>query len=158
MEKGSKAELSTFISATNGQSTRVMDQIDMKGEGCSAKVSSRSMAGNGGKADYSSIMRIEGKGCSSFGECEAMLLDKKSSSASSPKTIDGSKGSWSSHESSTFVFSQDAMEYLMARGLGQEEAKASMVVGFAKPFTLSLPVEYRRELERLINIKARGGA
>jgi Fe-S cluster assembly protein SufB len=158
MEEKSKAELSTFITATKGQSTRVMDQITMKGKGCSAKVSSRSIAGNGGRTDYSSITQIDGKGCSIFGECEAMLLDEKSSSASSPRTIDSSKDSWSSHESSTFVFSQDAIEYLMARGLAQEEAKASMVIGFAKPFTLSLPVEYRRELERLIGIKARGGA
>jgi len=155
---GAKADVSTFIAASKGQATRVVDQILMKGKGCSANVKSKSLAGNGGRADYSSTTSIEGNGCSAFGECESMLLDAESSATSSPLVIDGSNDSWSSHETSTFVFSQDAIEYLMARGIPKDEAKASMVVGFAKPFTLSLPVEYRRELERLIGIKARGEA
>jgi Fe-S cluster assembly protein SufB len=130
----------------------------MKGKGCSARALSRSLAGNGGRTDYSSAVSIEGNGCSAFGECESMLLDKESSATSAPRAIDNSRNSWSSHESSTFVFSKDAIEYLMARGMDMDQAKASMVIGFAKPFTLSLPVEYRRELERLIGIKARGEA
>ncbi len=155
---GAKADVSTFIAASKGQATRVVDQIVMKGKGCSVNVKSKALAGNGGKADYSSATAIEGNNCSAFGECESMLLDAESSATSSPSVTDNSMDSWSSHESSTFIFSQDAIEYLMARGIPKDEAKASMVVGFARPFTLSLPVEYRRELERLIGIKARGEA
>jgi Fe-S cluster assembly protein SufB len=155
---GANADVSTFIAASRGQATRVVDQIVMKGKGCGASVRGKSLAGGGGRADYSSATAIEGSGCSAFGECECMLLDAKSAATSSPSVTDNSRDSWSSHESSTFIFSRDAIEYLMARGIAEEEAKASMVIGFAKPFTLSLPVEYRRELERLIGMKARGEA
>jgi Fe-S cluster assembly protein SufB len=154
----SSADVSTFIAASKGQATRVVDNILIKGKGCSVRVSTKSMAGNGGIADYSSIASIEGNNSSVSGECEAVLLDNISRSSSVPRTIDSSKGSWSSHESSTFVFSKEAMQYLASRGMTEEEAKAGMVIGFAKPFSLSLPVEYRRELERLIGIKAGGGA
>ncbi|MCX6774095.1 MAG: SufD family Fe-S cluster assembly protein [Candidatus Micrarchaeota archaeon] len=150
----SKADINTFITASKGQVTRVVDRIDVKGRGCGVNAQSKSLAGNGGITEYSSTISLEGDGSSVFGSCESLLLDNKSRSSSYPTVNDRARDSWSTHESSTFVFDKNAIDYLRSRGLGEEEARASMTMGFAKPFTLSLPVEYRRELERLISIKA----
>lgn len=149
-----KADINTFITASENQVTRVVDRIEVKGKGCGVNVQSKSLAGNGGITEYSSTIDMEGDRGSVFGNCESLLLDNKSRSSSYPTVNDRAKDSWSAHESSTFVFDRNAIDYLRSRGLGEQEAKASMTIGFAKPFTLSLPVEYRRELERLISIKA----
>jgi len=149
-----KADVNTFITASKGQITRVVDRIEINGKGCGANIQSKSLAGNGGITEYSSAIDLKGDKSSVFGSCESLLLDNNSRSSSYPTVLDRARDSWSTHESSTFVFDRNAIDYLRSRGLGEEEARASMTIGFAKPFTLSLPVEYRRELERLISIKA----
>jgi Fe-S cluster assembly protein SufB len=149
-----KADINTFITASKNQVTRVVDEIQIKGKGCGVNVQSKSLASNGGITEYSSTMDIGGNGSSVSGSCESLLLDNRSRSSSYPMIIDKAKDSWSTHESSTFIFDRNAIDYLRSRGMDEDEARASMTIGFAKPFTLSLPVEYRRELERLINIKA----
>jgi len=150
----SKADINTFITASKGQVTRVVDNIRVMGKGCGVNAQSKSLAGNGGITEYSSAISLEGDRGSVFGSCESLLLDNKSRSSSYPTVNDRARDSWSTHESSTFVFDKNAIDYLRSRGLNEDEAKASMAMGFAKPFTISLPVEYRRELERLVSIKA----
>ena len=61
------------------------------------------------------------------------------------------------HEAKIGRISDDAIFYLMSRGINEEEAKAMIVSGFANPVSKELPLEYAVEMNRLINIELEGG-
>ena len=60
------------------------------------------------------------------------------------------------HEAKIGRISDEAIFYLMSRGISEEEAKAMIVRGFVEPITKELPLEYAVELNNLINIELEG--
>lgn len=46
------------------------------------------------------------------------------------------------HEAKIGKISDDAIFYLMSRGISEEEAKAMIVRGFVEPISKELPLEY----------------
>ena len=61
-----------------------------------------------------------------------------------------------SHEAKIGKISDQAIFYLMTRGLSEEEAKAMIVRGFADPISKALPLEYAVEMNNLINLELEG--
>ena len=61
-----------------------------------------------------------------------------------------------SHEATIGKISEEAIYYLMSRGLNEYEAKALIVEGFAEPIAKAFPVEYAVEMNRLINLELEG--
>jgi Fe-S cluster assembly protein SufB len=60
------------------------------------------------------------------------------------------------HEAKIGRISDEAIFYLMTRGIDEEEAKAMIVRGFVEPITKELPLEYAVELNQLINLEFEG--
>ena len=61
------------------------------------------------------------------------------------------------HEATTQQdFSDDQLFYAMQRGLGQEEAVALIVNGFAKEVLQQLPMEFAVEAQKLLGISLEG--
>ena len=46
--------------------------------------------------------------------------------------------------------------YLMSRGLSEEQAKETIILGFIEPFTKELPMEYAIELNQLMKMEMEG--
>jgi len=60
------------------------------------------------------------------------------------------------HEAKIGRISDEAIFYLMSRGLTEEEAKAMIVRGFAEPIAKELPLEYAVEMNNLIKLELDG--
>ena len=60
------------------------------------------------------------------------------------------------HEARIGRISDDAVFYLMSRGLSEENAKALIVSGFAENVSKELPLEYAVEMNNLIRIEMKG--
>ena len=60
------------------------------------------------------------------------------------------------HEAKIGRISEDAIFYLMARGIDEQEAKAMIVRGFVEPIAKELPLEYAVEMNNLITIELEG--
>ena len=60
------------------------------------------------------------------------------------------------HEATTSKISDDQMFYAQARGLGEEEAVALIVNGFARDVIQQLPMEFMAETQKLIGISLEG--
>ena len=60
------------------------------------------------------------------------------------------------HEATTSKISDDQLFYAMQRGLGQEEAVALIVNGFAKEVLQQLPMEFAVEAQKLLGISLEG--
>jgi len=52
--------------------------------------------------------------------------------------------------------SDEAIFYLMTRGISEEEARAMLVRGFVEPISKELPLEYAVEMNNLINLELEG--
>ena len=61
-----------------------------------------------------------------------------------------------SHEATVGKISNEAIYYLMTRGMSEQEAKALIVRGFAEPIAKAFPVEYAVEMNRLIDLELEG--
>ena len=57
-----------------------------------------------------------------------------------------------SHEASIGMLGEEEMFYLRSRGLREDDAIATIVLGFIKPLVDVLPLEYSLELKRLIKL------
>jgi Fe-S cluster assembly protein SufB len=62
------------------------------------------------------------------------------------------------HEATTSKISDDQLFYAMQRGLGQEEAVALIVNGFAKEVLQQLPMEFAVEAQKLLGISLDEGS
>ena len=60
------------------------------------------------------------------------------------------------HEAKIGRISDEAIYYLMSRGLSEDEAKAMLVRGFAEPISKELPLEYAVEMNNLIRLEFEG--
>ena len=121
-------------------------------------VSTKSISKSGGIATFRSNVlatkdAIESKSSIS---CESLMLDDESVSDTIPVSNIKTDDMEFSHEAKIGKISDEAIFYLMTRGLSEEEAKAMIVRGFASPISKELPVEYAAEMNNLISIELEG--
>ncbi len=60
------------------------------------------------------------------------------------------------HEARIGRISDDAIFYLMSRGISEEDARAMIVSGFADNVSKELPLEYAVEMNNLIQLEMKG--
>ena len=60
------------------------------------------------------------------------------------------------HEAKIGRIIDDAVFYLMSRGISEEEARAMIVSGFADNVSKELPLEYAVEMNNLIRLEMQG--
>ena len=88
--------------------------------------------------------------------CDSLMLDSISRADTVPamdiKAYDADVG----HEAKIGRISDEAVFYLMSRGMSEEDAKALIVSGFADSVSKELPLEYAVEMNNLIKIEMSG--
>ncbi|MBR5400403.1 MAG: SufD family Fe-S cluster assembly protein, partial [Treponema sp.] len=60
------------------------------------------------------------------------------------------------HEAKIGRISNDAIFYLMSRGIPEDDARSMIVSGFANPVSKELPLEYAVEMNNLIKLEMKG--
>ncbi len=88
--------------------------------------------------------------------CESLMMDSISRSDTLPVMDIRNDEVDMGHEAKIGRISEEAIFYLMTRGLSEEEAKAMIVRGFVEPITKELPLEYAVEMNNLISIELEG--
>jgi Fe-S cluster assembly protein SufB len=84
------------------------------------------------------------------------MLDSKSRSDTIPVINVCNNNVDIGHEAKIGRISEEAIFYLMSRGLTEEEAKGMVVTGFVEPIAKELPLEYAVEMNNLIKIELKG--
>jgi FeS assembly protein SufD len=80
----------------------------------------------------------------------AMILDRRAKSDGVPSLEIDTNEVKATHSASVAQVDEEQVFYLMARGLTQEEAKKTIVLGFFEPVLSRIPVEQTREGARFI--------
>ncbi len=156
--EGARCEFTGITFASKGQTLDTGSKVVHAAPNTTSNVVSKSISKSGGRALYRGVLKINknAHGSKSTVTCESLMLDNLSSSDTVPvidiQTDDVDLG----HEASIGRISDEAVFYLMTRGITEEEAKAMIVRGFVEPISKELPLEYAVEMNNLINLELEG--
>lgn len=123
-----------------------------------SNIISKSVGRNGGLVNYRGIV-YHGENAhfaKSKVECDTLLLDDLSKSDTLPMNKVKTQDSELEHEARVSKISEEEMFYLMSRGLTEEQAQETIIMGFLEPFTRELPMEYAVELNQLMKLEMEG--
>lgn len=128
------------------------------GKNTSSNIISKSICKNCGVANYRGTVRMLESASNSQAhvECDTLIIDSLSKSDTYPKNEIRNASSFIEHEATVSKINEDQLFYLMSRGLSEEEATHSIIMGFIEPFSRELPMEYAIELNRLIKLDMSG--
>ena len=151
----SATEYTGISFAGNGQNIDTGFKVLHIGKNTKSTVVSKSISKSGGIATYRSIVNIlpTAKNAKCSVSCDGLMLDSYSKSDTIPVNKVANNTATFSHEAKVGKISEEAIYYLMTRGLTEEDAKAMIVRGFANPISKLLPMEYAVEMNRLIDIE-----
>ena len=125
----------------------------------SSSITAKSISHNGGRSSYRGLVKVLPKATdvTSNVQCDALLLDDRSRSDTYP-TIDVQEQRQVNvaHEATVGKVNDEALFYLMSRGISEDEALFMIVNGFIEEFAKELPMEYAVELNRLIQLEMEG--
>ena len=154
----SHMEFTGITFAGKGQNLDTGAKVVHAGKKTSSLISTKSIVKDGGIGTYRSSVTIlpTAKESRASVSCDSLMLDSTSRSDTIPgmdiRTNDADVG----HEARIGRISDEAVFYLMSRGLPEEDARAMIVSGFADPVSKELPLEYAVEMNNLIKLEMSG--
>ena len=128
------------------------------GKDTSSYINTRSISKGGGISTYRSavVIQNQAKNAKSAVSCQSLMLDDESRSDTIPAIDVRTNKADVGHEAKIGRISDDAVFYLMSRGISEEEAKSLIVSGFADSVSKELPLEYAVEMNNLIRLEMVG--
>ena len=128
------------------------------GKRTSSYMNTRSISKGGGVSTFRSSIEIRKSAeySKSSVSCASLMLDSISRSDTIPAMDIRTKTADVGHEAQIGKISDDAIFYLMSRGMSEEDARALIVSGFAEDVSKELPLEYAIEMNNLIRLEMKG--
>ena len=154
----SRMEFTGVTFAGKGQNLDTGAKVVHSAPETTSYMNTRSISKDGGISTFRSSVVVEktAKGAKSSVSCQSLMLDDKSRSDTIPamdiRTQDADIG----HEAKIGRISDEAVFYLMSRGISEEDARAMIVSGFADNVSKELPLEYAVEMNNLIRLEMKG--
>ena len=156
--KGARAEFTGITFAGKGQNLDTGTKVVHNAPETTSFVNTKSISKDGGVSPFRSSVEVrpQAKGSKSSVSCQSLMLDDISRSDTIPaldiRTQDADVG----HEAQIGRISDEAVFYLMSRGMSEEDARAMIVSGFADNVSKELPLEYAVEMNNLIRLEMKG--
>lgn len=156
--RGASAEFTGITFAGEGQNLDTGAKIVHNAPDTSSHMDTKSISKSGGISTFRSAVTVTEKavGSRSSVSCESLMLDKISRSDTVPVMDIRTDKADIGHEAKIGRISDDAVFYLMSRGLDEQTARAMIVSGFADNVSKELPLEYAVEMNNLIRLEMTG--
>ena len=151
-------EFTSLSFAGSGQNLDTGLKVIHNAKNTKTIVNSKSISKDGGICTFRSNAVVNKNASKSklVMSCESLMLDSISRSDTIPSNTILNNDILFIHEATVGKISEEAIYYLMTRGMSEEEAKSLIVEGFAEPIAKLFPVEYAIEMNRLINLELEG--
>ncbi|MBC2581644.1 Fe-S cluster assembly protein SufB [Clostridium sp. DJ247] len=156
--EGAKSEFTGVTFAGSGQHLDTGSKVVHAAPYTTSTINSKSISKNGGVAIYRGLLSAAPNAhhCKSTVSCESLMLDNQSRSDTVPVISVSNDNIDIGHEAKIGRISDEAIFYLMSRGLSEADAKAMIVRGFVEPIAKELPLEYAVEMNNLIKLELEG--
>ena len=156
--EGASAEFTGITFAGEGQNLDTGAKIVHAAPNTSSHMDTKSISKSGGISTFRSAVTVteQAVGSRSSVSCESLMLDRISRSDTVPVMDIRTDKADIGHEAKIGRISDDAVFYLMSRGLDEQTARAMIVSGFADNVSKELPLEYAVEMNNLIRLEMTG--
>ncbi len=141
--------LNSVLVATAGTELDIGGRVSLEAAGAKAEILTRTIS-KGGKIIARGILIGEKQGVKAHLECSGLMLSDEGSIRAIPELDGRVAGVEMSHEAAVGRISREEIEYLMTRGLSENEATALIVRGFLRVEMEGLPEPLKKEIDRLV--------
>ncbi|MFI5412814.1 MAG: Fe-S cluster assembly protein SufB, partial [Candidatus Micrarchaeales archaeon] len=157
--EGAKGEVLSIAIAGDGQTQDSGGKILHLAPNTSSKIISKSVSKGSGVASYRGLLYIakDAANVKSTVRCDALLLDEHAKTNTYPYMQVYREDATITHEATVGKIGEEQLFYLMSRGMTEDDAIATIVLGFIEDLAKVLPMEYSLELKRLIKLDTSGG-
>ncbi len=143
------ARFSSILVAPEGSYLDTGARVYLRGRGSRSEIISRTIS-SGGTIIARGHLIGDAVDIKAHLECQGLILTERGIIHAIPELEGRLSGVDMSHEAAVGKIAQEEIEYLMARGLSEEEATATIVRGFLNVEIEGLPPELKREIDRAI--------
>jgi hypothetical protein len=147
--KDSVATFNSILMAAPGSRMDVGSRVILRGEGSRGDILSRAVS-TGGQIIARGHLLGETPGLKAHLECQGLIMEEKGLIHAIPELEARTEDLEMSHEAAVGKIDQAEIEYLMARGLTEEEATSLIVKGFLSLDIPGLPEDLRKELDEMV--------
>ena len=156
--RGAKMEFTGITFAGKGQNLDTGAKVVHSAPDTSSYINTKSISKDGGISTFRSSVSVTkaAKNTKSAVSCQSLMLDDISRSDTIPAMDIRTKDANIGHEAQIGSISDEAVFYLMSRGMTEEDARACIVSGFADDVSKELPLEYAVEMNNLIRLEMKG--
>lgn len=96
------------------------------------------------------------QGCRNHTECDALLLDASSRTDTYPAIQVRGRNNIAQHEASVSRLDEEQIFYMRQRGLTAGSSRSLSVNGFINELVQRFPLQYSREINKLIELEMSG--
>ncbi|RLA90458.1 MAG: SufD family Fe-S cluster assembly protein [Deltaproteobacteria bacterium] len=146
--EGAVARYYSIMVASKNSYMDVGSKVVLHAPNTRAEVISRAIT-TGGKIIARGRLEGEKPGIKAHLECKGLIL-KEGIIEAIPELVGITEGVEMSHEAAVGKIAKEEIEYLMARGLSEEEATSTIVRGFLKIDIVGLPSILREEIDKAV--------
>ena len=156
--RGAKMEFTGITFAGKGQNLDTGAKVVHSAPDTSSYINTKSISKDGGISTFRSsvVVAKNAENAKSSVSCQSLMLDAISRSDTIPAMDIRTKDANVGHEAQIGSISDEAVFYLMSRGMSEEDARACIVSGFADNVSKELPLEYAVEMNNLIRLEMKG--
>lgn len=156
--RNARAEFTGVTFAGKGQELDTGAKMVHLAPNTTSVITTKSISKGGGASIYRSAVFIakNAEGSKASVSCQSLMLDSESRSDTIPANVVLTDKADVGHEAKIGRISNEAVFYLMSRGICEEEARSMIVSGFANPVSKELPLEYAVEMNNLIRLEMKG--
>jgi Fe-S cluster assembly protein SufB len=154
----SVGEFYSVAVTNNRQQADTGTKMIHNGKGSRSTIVSKGISAGRSSNTYRGLVRVAASadGVRNFTQCDSLLLGSECGAHTVPYIEVRNPTAQIEHEATTSKISDDQLFYAMQRGLGQEEAVALIVNGFARDVLKQLPMEFAVEAQKLLGISLEG--
>lgn len=151
LEADASAKYNSILYGHPNTTMDVGGRVVLKGDRSRAEVISRAVSA-GGKIIARGILDGQASKIKAHLECDGLILTKRGIIKAIPELIADRSDLEMSHEASIGKISQDQLNYLMARGMTEDEATDAIIRGFLSVDIEGLRPEIAHELDKMTSI------
>jgi Fe-S cluster assembly protein SufB len=154
----SQGEFYSIAIANNMQQADTGTKMVHLGKRTKSRIVSKGISAGKAQNTYRGLvsMHPKAKDSRNYTQCDSLLIGDKCGAHTVPYIEVKNNSSRVEHEATTSKIDDEQMFYCRSRGMGEEEAVALIVNGFAKEVLQALPMEFAMEAQALVAISLEG--
>jgi len=154
----SQGEFYSIAITNNYQQADTGTKMIHLGKNSKSRIVSKGISAGKAQNTYRGLvsMHPKAKNSRNYTQCDSLLIGDKCGAHTVPYIEVKNNSSRVEHEATTSKVDDDQMFYCRQRGMGEEEAVALIVNGFAKEVLQALPMEFAMEAQQLVAISLEG--